>query len=63
MKEMRQRIPNVNLTYYIDIQVIENIHTAMDVPMGRGVGAEEREEKPEEEDGEEEVESDVEGGF
>ena len=64
MKEMRQRIPNVNLTYYIDIHVIENIHTAMDVPLGRGVGAEERgARREEEEEEEEEVESDVEGGY
>ena len=69
MKEMRQRIPNVNLTYYIDIHVIENVHTAMGVPLGRGVGGEDEkvpqrtgagEELEEEEEEEEELESDVE---
>ena len=63
MKEMRQRIPNVNLTYYMDIRVIENVHAAMGVPLGRGVGREEgvgREAgQEEEEQEEEEVESDV----
>lgn len=68
MKEMRQRIPNVNLTYYMDIRVIENVHTAMGVPLGRGVGGgeagrDERRGQGEgqelEEEEEEEVESDV----
>ena len=66
MKEMGQRIPNVNLSYYIDISVIENIHTALGVPFGRGVGATQETEKqkpPEEREEveEEEVESDMEG--
>lgn len=67
MKEMRSRIPNVNFTYYVDVHVIENIHTALGVPLGRGVGAEEvgggagRGEEAEEE--EEEVESDVEEDY
>ena len=66
MKEMRQRIPNVNLSYYIDIRVIENIHTAMGIPLGRGMGPEGREGEKvgvqrggEEELEEEEVESDM----
>lgn len=78
MKEMRQRIPNVNLTYYIDIRIIENIHTAMGVPLGRGMGGEAadrrggekgpgaaggEEEEEEEQEEEEEVESDMEAEY
>lgn len=68
MKEMKQRIPNVNVTYYIDLRIVEDIHTAMGVPLGRGMGASEldRAEKGDEEaeeEEEEEVESDVEGEY
>lgn len=63
IKEMRQRIPNVNLTYYMDIRVIEGIHAAMGVPLGRGVGGgaagKEGAGQDDEEEEEEEVESDV----
>ena len=68
MKEMKQRIPNVNVTFYIDLRIVEDIHTAMGIPLGRGMGAgelervEKRNEEEEEEE-EEEVESDVEGEY
>ena len=38
MKEMRQRIPSVNLAYYIDIRTIETVHSALGIPLGRGIG-------------------------
>ena len=37
---MRQRIPTVNMAYYIDIKTIESIHSALGIPLGRGIGAE-----------------------
>ncbi len=67
MTELQQRVPNVNLTYYINIKIIENIHTAMGVPLGRGVRSkgksfDKREETTKEEEEEDEVESDIEEG-
>lgn len=40
MQEMRQRIPTVNMAYYVDIKTIESIHSALGIPLGRGIGAE-----------------------
>ena len=40
MEEMRARIPTVNMAYYINIRTIETIHQALDIPLGRGMGAE-----------------------
>lgn len=40
MQEMRSKIPNVNMAYYVNMAVIENIHRALGIPMGRGHGAE-----------------------
>ncbi len=42
MEEMRARIPTVNMAYYINMRTIETIHQALDIPLGRGMGAEER---------------------
>ena len=39
MKELRQRIPSVNMAYYVSLKTIETIHKALDIPLGRGVGA------------------------
>eukprot|EP00794_Sanderia_malayensis_P006805 gene6805-7574_t len=39
MKELRQRIPSVNMAYYVSMRTIENIHNALDMPLGRGLGA------------------------
>ena len=39
MQEMRQRIPTVNMAYYVDIKTIETIHSALGIPLGRGIGA------------------------
>ncbi len=38
MDEMRQRLPTVNMVYYVDISTIEAIHTGLGIPLGRGVG-------------------------
>ena len=38
MEEMRQRLPTVNMTYYVDIRTIETIHSGLGIPLGRGVG-------------------------
>ncbi len=38
MEEMRQRLPTVNMTYYVDIRTIEAIHSGLGIPLGRGVG-------------------------
>ncbi len=40
MQEMRQRIPTVNMAYYIDIRTIEAVHSTLGIPLGRGIGAE-----------------------
>ena len=67
MEEMRQHMPSVNMTYYINIKTIETVHSALEIPLGRGVGAEgERggEGRREEEMSEEEsVGEDVEEGY
>ena len=39
MQEMRQRIPTVNIAYYVDIKTIEAIHSGLGIPLGRGIGA------------------------
>ena len=39
MQGMRQRIPTVNMAYYVDIKTIETIHSALGIPLGRGIGA------------------------
>ena len=39
MKELRQRIPSVNMAYYISMQTIESVHTSLGIPLGRGIGA------------------------
>ncbi|XP_019615052.1 PREDICTED: intraflagellar transport protein 140 homolog [Branchiostoma belcheri] len=60
MEEMRQRIPTVNMAYYVNMRTIEAVHRALDIPLGRGMGAEKnmRAESMEEDEGEE-VEEDV----
>ncbi len=40
MQELRQRSPNVNMAYYVNVASIEAIHRALGIPMGRGLGAE-----------------------
>ena len=77
MEEMRQRIPTVNMVYYVDIRTLEAIHSALGIPLGRGIGADvqhgsgrvsgdaggEEEEEEEESDGEESVGEEVEEGY
>ncbi len=38
MQELRKRIPNVNIGYYVNIKTIEAVHRALDIPLGRGQG-------------------------
>ncbi|XP_033108707.1 intraflagellar transport protein 140 homolog [Anneissia japonica] len=54
MEEMRSRIPTVNMAFYVNMRTIEAIHRALDIPLGRGMGAE----KKDEDDGDE-VEEEV----
>ena len=77
MEEMRQRIPTVNMVYYVDIRTLEAVHSALGIPLGRGIGAEvkhgrgrmsgdaggEEEEEEEESDGEESVGEEAEEGY
>ena len=44
MEEMRTRIPNVNMSYYIDMKTLTAIHKALDVPMTGLTGPAEEEE-------------------
>ncbi len=39
MKELRQRIPSVNMAYYVSMRTIEDVHNALEMPLGRGIGA------------------------
>ena len=32
MEEMRNRIPRVNLTYYVNVKTIERVHQELDMP-------------------------------
>ncbi|XP_071962146.1 intraflagellar transport protein 140 homolog [Antedon mediterranea] len=54
MEEMRSRIPTVNMAFYVNMRTIEAIHRSLDIPLGRGMGAE----KKDEDDGDE-VEEEV----
>lgn len=40
MQEMRQKIARVNIAYYVNMRTIEAVHQALDIPLGRGFGAE-----------------------
>ena len=66
MQEMRQRIPTVNMAYYVDIKTIETIHSALGIPLGRGIGAEAsngQRDLEEESEGEESVGEEVEDAY
>ena len=66
MQEMRQRIPTVNMGYYVDIKTIESIHSALGIPLGRGIGAEAgngQRDQEEESEGEESVGEEVEDAY
>ncbi|XP_065898421.1 intraflagellar transport protein 140 homolog isoform X2 [Dysidea avara] len=61
MEEMRERIPSVNMAFYIDIQTIETVHATLGVPMKHGLGAEtSQRDQEQEEDGMEEEDSEPE---
>ena len=38
MQELRKRIPNVNVAYYVNMRVIETVHNALNIPLGQGTG-------------------------
>ena len=38
MQELRERIPNVNVSFYVGIKTIEAVHRALDIPLGTGRG-------------------------
>lgn len=38
MQDMRQRIANVNMAFYVNMATIENIHRSLGIPLGRGMG-------------------------
>ena len=68
MQEMRQRIPTVNMAYYVEIKTIEAIHSALGIPLGRGVGADVTQKgsgrnSDEESEGEESVGEEVEDAY
>ena len=63
MEEMKNRIPKVNMAYYVNMRTIEAVHRALDIPLSRGTGVSEKingfaKHDDEEEDGEE-VQEDV----
>jgi intraflagellar transport protein 140 len=58
MEELRRRVPNVNMAYFVNMRVIEVVHRALDIPLGRGMGAEKSQE--DEDSGSEEIEDEVE---
>jgi hypothetical protein len=33
IQELRQRIPNVNVQFYVSPKVLQDIHTALDIPL------------------------------
>ena len=41
MQELRQQSPDVNMAYFIPMSIIESVHRALGIPLGRGRGAEE----------------------
>lgn len=60
MEEMRRRVPNVNMAYYVNMKTIEATHKAVGAPLGRGMGAEREIRGELDEDEGEEVEEEVE---
>lgn len=38
MQDLRKRIPNVNVAYYVNMRVIEAVHNALNIPLGQGQG-------------------------
>ena len=41
MQELRSRVRNVNMAYYINMETIETIHRVLDIPLGHGRGGDE----------------------
>ena len=40
MEEIHQQMPSVNMAYYINTKTIEAVRSALDIPLGQGVGME-----------------------
>ena len=59
MEEMRQRVPTVNMAYYVNLKTVESIHKAVGVPLGRGMGAERDLNEEDGEEVEEEVDEEI----
>lgn len=60
MEDMRQRVPTVNMAYYVNIKTVEAIHKSVGVPLGRGMGAErDLNDEDEGEEVEEEVDEEI----
>ncbi|XP_020899151.2 intraflagellar transport protein 140 homolog, partial [Exaiptasia diaphana] len=60
MEDMRQRVPTVNMAYYVNMKTIEAVHKSLGIPLGRGMGAEREIKAGLDEDEGEEVEEEVE---
>lgn len=37
MEEMKMRIPNVNMAYYINVRTIESVYRALDMPLPKTI--------------------------
>jgi intraflagellar transport protein 140 len=37
MQELRQRVPSLNMSFYVNARTIEVIHKALDIPLDRNV--------------------------
>ena len=37
MQELRQRMPSVNMSFYVNTRTLEVVHKALDIPLDRGV--------------------------
>ena len=57
---MRERIPSVNMAFYVDMQTIEAIHTTLGIPMKHGLGAETSQQQQQQQQEDDEEESDPE---
>lgn len=57
---MRQRVPTVNMAYYVNMKTIETVHKSLGIPLGRGMGAEQDIKGAMDEDIGEEVDEEVE---
>ncbi len=38
IQELRQRVPNANVSFFVNIKVLETVHRALGIPLGSGKG-------------------------